>query len=52
MIDLEQQRLAEIVKVLLQTIREKERTGTKPRTPKATLPSLFEELIQKYSNKQ
>ena len=55
MMDPEQQRLAETVKVFLELIREKkerEMRMTKPKTPKAALPSLLEVLIQRHENKQ
>lgn len=51
MMDSEQQRLAEIVKYLLQIIREKkerEMRMTKPKTPTAALPSLLEVLIERH----
>ena len=55
MMDPEQQRLAETVKVFLELIREKkeqEMRMTKPKTPTAALPSLLEVLIQRHENKQ
>ena len=55
MMDPEQQQLAEIVKYLLQIIREKkerEMRMTKSKTPKAALPSLLEVLIERHKNKQ
>ena len=51
MMDSEQQRLAELVKYLLQIIREKkerEMRMTKPKTPTAALPSLLEVLIERH----
>ena len=55
MMDPGQQQLAEIVKYLLQIIREKkerEMRTTKSKTPKAALPSLLEVLIERHKNKQ
>ena len=55
MMDPEQQQLSEIVKYLLQIIREKkerEMRMTKPKTPKAAFPSLLEVLIERHKNKQ
>ena len=49
MMDSEQQRLAETVKVFLEIIREKkerEMRMTKPKTPTAALPRLLEVLIE------
>ena len=51
MMDSEQQRLAETVKVFLEIIREKkerEMRMTKPKTPTAALPSLLDVLIERH----
>ena len=46
MIEPEQQRVLDTLNSLLQKSREKERTITKPNTPKLALPSL-EEVLNK-----
>ena len=55
MIDPEQQRLAETIKVFLEIIREKKEREIrmpKPKTPTAALPSLLDVLIERHKNKQ
>ena len=52
MIEPDQQRVLDKLNSLLQKSREKERTKTKPNTPKLALPSLIDVLNQRQKNNQ